>query len=140
VPSLIRSNPANADFSFTLTPSQEHLIMALQNKAFTLGNIAARVESLDYHTSPVQITNEGDSDLTINAGDPLTATGIATDANGLLGLATDFHMIRAGETDEMTVLDFRYGYGVILNGSMLPDTVTEPIRAALTGKGFKILP
>jgi hypothetical protein len=114
--------------------------MALQEKVFTLGNIAARVESLDYNTSPVQITNSEDEDLTINAGDPLTADGIAEDATGLLGLATEFRIIKAGETDEVTVLDFNYGFGVILNGSMLPETVTAAIKTALTGKGFKILP
>ncbi|MDR0327126.1 MAG: hypothetical protein LBI05_02395 [Planctomycetaceae bacterium] len=115
--------------------------MALQEKAFTLGNIVSRFESLDYNTSPVQVTNAGTEDLTINAGDPLTADGIATSASDkLLGLATDFRIIKAGETDEITVLDFNYGYGVILNGSMLPDTVTEPIKALLIGKGFKILP
>ena len=114
--------------------------MALQEKAFTLGNIVARYQSLDYNTSPVQITNDGTEDLTINAGDPLTAEGIADDAEGLLGLAAEFRMIRAGETDEITVLDFNYGYGVILNGSMLPETVTESIKTALMGKGFKILP
>jgi hypothetical protein len=114
--------------------------MALQEKAFTLGNIVARFQSLDYNTTPVQITNDGDEDLTINAGDPLTADGIAEDATGLLGLATEFRIIRAGETDEVMVLDFNYGFGVILNGSMLPATVTEPIKTALMGKGFKILP
>ena len=113
--------------------------MALQEKAFTLGNIVARFQSLDYNTSPVQVTNDGDEDLTINAGDPLTADGIATGASGLLGLATDFRIIKAGETDEITVLDINFGYGVILNGSMLPETVTEPIKAALASKGFKIL-
>ena len=113
--------------------------MALQEKAFTLGNIVARFQSLDYNTSPIQITNDGDEDLTINAGDPLTAEGIATGTTGLLGLATDFRIINAGETDEITVLDINFGYGVILNGSMLPETVTEPIKAALTSKGFKIL-
>jgi hypothetical protein len=114
--------------------------MALQEKVFTLGNIAARVESLDYNTSPVQITNSEDEDLTINAGDPLTADGIAEDTTGLLGLATEFRIIKAGETDEVTVLDFNYGFGVILNESMLPETVTAAIKTALIGKGFKILP
>ena len=114
--------------------------MALQEKAFTLGNIVARFQSLDYNTSPVQVTNGGTEDLTINAGDPLTADGIATNAAGLLGLATDFRIIKPGETDEITVLDINYGYGVILNGSMLPETVTAPIKTALAGKGYKILP
>ena len=113
--------------------------MPLQEKVFTLGNIVARLESLDYNTSPVQVTNSGTTDLTINAGDPLTADGLADSTSGLLGLATEFRIIRAGETDEVTVLDINYGYGVILNGSMLPATVTEPIKTALAGKGFKIL-
>jgi hypothetical protein len=114
--------------------------MPLQEKVFTLGNIVARFQSLDYNTSPILITNSGDSELTINAGDPVTEDGIAEDASGLLGLATEFRMIRSGETDEIMVLDINYGSGVILNGSMLPATVTEPIKAALMGKGFKILP
>ena len=114
--------------------------MALQEKAFTLGNIVARFQSLDYNTSPVQITNSGDEDLIINAGDPLTEEGIAEDENGLLGLATEFRILKAGESDEVTVLDINYGYGVILNGSMLPATVTESIKTALASKGFKILP
>jgi len=114
--------------------------MSLQEKAFTLGNIVARFQSLDYNTSPVQVTNAGDTDLTIGAGDPLTEEGIAEDADGLLGLATDFRIIKPGETDEITVLDINFGYGVILNGSMLPDTVTEPIKTALASRGFKILP
>jgi len=114
--------------------------MALQEKAFTLGNIVARFQSLDYNLSPVQVTNGGTTELTINAGDPLTADGLATNASGLLGLATDFRIIKPGETDEITVLDYNFGYGVILNGSMMPDTVTEPIKTALASKGFKILP
>jgi hypothetical protein len=114
--------------------------MALQEKVFTLGNIVARFQSLDYNTSPVQVTNSGETELTINAGDPLTEDGIAEDATGLLGLATEFRIIKAGETDEVAVLDYNFGYGVILNGSMLPDTVTEPIKAALASRGFKILP
>jgi hypothetical protein len=114
--------------------------MPLQEKAFTLGNIVVRFQSLDYNTTPVQITNDRDEDLTINAGDPVTADGIAEDATGLLGLATEFRIIKAGETDEVMVLDYNYGSGVILNGSMLPATVTEPIKTALMGKGFKILP
>ena len=113
--------------------------MALQEKVFTLGNIVARFQSLDYNTSPIQVMNDGDEELIINAGDPLTAEGIATSATGLLGLATDFRIIKAGDTDEITVLDINFGYGVILNGSMLPETVTEPIKAALASKGFKIL-
>jgi len=114
--------------------------MALQEKVFTLGNIVARFQSLDYNMSPVQVTNVGDTELTINAGDPVTEEGIATNATGLLGLAIDFRIIKPGETDEITVLDFNFGYGVILNGSMLPETVTEPIKAALASRGFKILP
>jgi hypothetical protein len=78
--------------------------------------------------------------LIINAGDPLTAAGIAKDANGLLGLAIEYHIIPAGETDEVEALDFNYGFGVILNGSMRPGTVTPAIKTALMGKGFKILP
>jgi len=113
--------------------------MALQEKAFTFGNIVARFQSLDYNTSPVQVVNDGDEDLIINAGDPLTGAGIATGATGLLGLATDFRIIKAGDSDEITVLDINFGYGVILNGSMLPETVTEPIKTALVNKGFKIL-
>jgi len=114
--------------------------MALQEKVFTLGNIVAGHFSLDYNTTPVQITNEDDVDLTIHAGDPLTATGIAEGAAGLLGLATEFRIIPAGETDEVMVLDFNYGFGVRLNESMLPDTVTAAIKTALIGKGFKLLP
>ena len=113
--------------------------MALQERAHTLGNIAARVESLDYNTSPVQITNETDSDLTINAGDPVTATGIADDETGLLGLAIEQRIIPAGQSDEIMVFDIHYGYGVILNGSMLPATVNADIKAALKSKGFKFL-
>ena len=113
--------------------------MALQEKAFTLGNIVARFQSLDYNTSPVQVTNDGGEDLILNAGDPITTEGIATNATGLLGLATEFRMIKAGETDEITVLDINFGYGVILNGSMLPTTVTEPIKTVLASKGYKIL-
>jgi hypothetical protein len=114
--------------------------MPLQERVFTLGNIIAGYFSLDYNTTPVQITNEEDSDLTINAGDPLTATGIAEDASGLLGLATEFRIIPAGQDDEVMVLDFNYGFGVRLNESMLPDTITAPIKTALIGKGFKFLP
>jgi len=114
--------------------------MPLQEKVFTLGNIVARFQSLDYNTSPVQITNAGDDELIIYAGDPLTEEGIAEDESGLLGLATEFRIIKAGESDEVTVLDINYGYGVILNGSMLPETVTGAIKTALADKGFKILP
>jgi hypothetical protein len=114
--------------------------MPLQERAFTLGNIVAGHFSLDYNTTPVQITNDGDMDLTINAGDPLTAVGIAEDAAGLLGLATEFRIIPAGETDEAVVLDFHYGFGVRLNESMLPKTITAAIKTALMGKGFKFLP
>jgi hypothetical protein len=114
--------------------------MPLQEKAFTFGNIVAGYFSLDYNTTPVQITNESTSDLTINAGDSLTAEGIAEDAAGLLGLATEFRMIPAGETDEVMVLDFNYGFGVRLNESMLPNTITTAIKTALIGKGFKFLP
>ena len=114
--------------------------MALQEKAFTLGNIAARIENLDYNTSPVQVENTGTSDLTINAGDPVTATGIATTDTGLLGLAVDLRIIPAGASDEVQVLDARYGYGVILNTSMLPATVNSAIKTALIAKGFKFLP
>ena len=114
--------------------------MPLQEKVFTLGNIVAGHFSLDYNTTPAQITNEEATDLTINAGDPLTATGIAEDATGLLGLATEFCIIPAGETDEVMVLDFHYGFGVRLNESMLPDTITTDIKAALIDKGFKFLP
>jgi len=114
--------------------------MGLQEKALTLGNIVVRFQSLDYNTSPVQVTNGETTELTINAGDPITADGIAENATGLLGLATDFRIIKPGETDEITVLDFNFGYGVILNESMLPDTVTAPIKTALAGRGFKILP
>jgi hypothetical protein len=113
--------------------------MALQERAFTLGNIAARIESLDYNTTPVNVT-AGTSDLTINAGDPLKAGGIATDATGLLGLAAEFTIVPAGQTVEVMVLDANYGFGVILNGSNLPATVTAAIKTALVGKGFKILP
>ena len=113
--------------------------MALQERAYTLGNIVARFQSLDYNTSPVQITNDGDEDLTINAGDPITATGIAEDETGLLGLAVEQRIIPAGQSDEITVLDIHYGYGVILNGSMLPATVSADIKAALKSAGFKIL-
>ena len=113
--------------------------MPLQEKVFTLGNIVAGHFSLDYNTTPVLITNEDDTDLTINAGDPLTATGIAEDATGLLGLATEFRIIPAGETDEVMVLDFNFGFGVRLNESMLPATITSTIRTALIGKGFKFL-
>ena len=112
----------------------------LQERAFTFGNIVAGHFSLDYNTTPAQVTNAGDRDLTINAGDPLTATGIAKDAAGLLGLATEFRIIPAGETDEVMVLDFNYGFGVRLNESMLPNTVTAAIKTALVGKGFKFLP
>ena len=112
----------------------------LQERAFTFGNIVAGHFSLDYNTTPVQVTNEDDTDLTINAGDPLTATGIAKDSAGLLGLATEFRIIPAGETDEVMVLDFNYGFGVRLNESMLPNTVTAAIKTALIGKGFKFLP
>jgi hypothetical protein len=114
--------------------------MPLQEKVFTLGNIVAGHFSLDYNTTPVQIANESDKDLTINAGDPLTATGIAESASGLLGLATEFRIISAGETDEVMVLDANYGFGVRLNESMLPDTITAAIKTALIGKGFKFLP
>jgi len=114
--------------------------MALQEKAFTLGNIAARVEDLNYNTSPVQVTNNGGSDLVINAGDPVTATGIASTGSGLLGLAIEHRIIPAGTTDEVMVLDYNYGYGVILNGSMLPATCNSTIQTALQSKGFKILP
>ena len=112
----------------------------LQERAFTLGNIAARVEDLNYNTSPVQITNGGASDLTINAGDPVNADGIATAEAGLLGLAIDFRIIPAGQSDEIMVLDYNYGYGVILNESMLPATLNATIKTALKGKGFKFLP
>ena len=114
--------------------------MALQEKVFTLGNIVAGHFSLDYNTTPVQITNEEDTDLTINAGDPLTATGIAEGAAELLGLATEFRIIPAGESDEVMVLDANYGFGVRLNESMLPPTITAAIKAALIDKGFKFLP
>jgi len=114
--------------------------MALQEKVFTLGNIAARVEDLNYNTSPVQVTNSGQSELVINAGDPLTADGIATSATGLLGLAADFRIIPAGQSDEVMVLDYNYGYGVILNESMLPASVNAAIKTALRNKGFKFLP
>jgi len=113
--------------------------MALQERAHTLGNIAARVESLDYNTSPVQITNNGTSDLTINAGDPVTATGIATSETGLLGLAIEQRIIPKGQSDEIAVLDIHYGYGVILNESMLPASVNAAIKTALKNKGFKFL-
>ena len=113
--------------------------MPLQEKNFTSGNIVARFQSLDYNTSVVQITNSAGTDLTINTGDPLTATGIAANASNLLGLASEFRIIKAGTTDEVEVWDFNYGYGVILNESMLPATVTAPIKTALVGKGFKIL-
>jgi hypothetical protein len=99
--------------------------MPLQERAFTLGNIVAGHFSLDYNTTPVQITNAGDTDLTINAGDPLAATGIAEGAAGLLGLATEFRIIPAGETDEVMVLDANFGFGVRLNESMLPATIAE---------------
>jgi hypothetical protein len=113
--------------------------MSFQEKVFTFGNIVAGHFSLDYNTTPVQITNEGTSELTINAGDPLTADGIAESATGLLGLATEFRIIKAGETDEILVLDANYGFGVRLNESMLPETITAPIKTALIGKGFKFL-
>ena len=112
----------------------------LQERAFTLGNITARVEDLNYNTSPVRITNGGENDLTINAGDPVNANGIATTEAGLLGLAIDFHIIPAGQSDEIMVLDYNYGYGVILNESMLPATLNAAIKTALMGKGFKFLP
>jgi hypothetical protein len=114
--------------------------MPLQERVFTLGNIIAGHFSLDYNTTPVQVTNDGESDLTINAGDPLTATGIAENATGLLGLATEFRIIPAGQSDEVMVLDFNYGFGVRLNESMLPNTITAAIKTALIGKGFKFLP
>jgi hypothetical protein len=114
--------------------------MPLQEKVFTLGNIVAGHFSLDYNTTPVRITNAGGSDLTINAGDPLTETGIATSATGLLGLATEFRIIPAGQNAEVMVLDFNYGFGVRLNESMLPDTITTAIKTALISKGFKFLP
>ena len=114
--------------------------MPLQERVFTFGNIVAGHFSLDYNTTPVQITNEGESELTINAGDPLTAEGIAEDETGLLGLATEFRIIPAGQSDEVLVLDFNYGFGVRLNESMLPETVTTEIKAALISKGFKFLP
>jgi hypothetical protein len=38
------------------------------------------------------------------------------------------------------VLDFNYGFGVRLNESMLPKTITTAIKTALIGKGFKFLP
>ena len=114
--------------------------MPLQEKAFTFGNIVAGYFSLDYNTTPVQITNGEATDLTIRAGDPLTASGLAEDASGLLGLSTEFRVIPAGETDEVMVLDVKYGFGVRLNESMLPDTITADLKTALISKGFKFLP
>ena len=114
--------------------------MPLQERAFTLGNIASRVPDLNYNTTPVEITNSSSSEITINAGDPITPGGIATDASDLLGLATEFTIIPAGGSDEVMVLDYNYGYGVILNESMLPETITPTIKTALQSKGFKFLP
>jgi|GEM_PF-3161109 len=65
--------------------------------------------------------------------------GIATTAAGLLGLATDYRIIPTGQSDEVMVLDYNYGYGVILNESMLPVSVNAAIKTALQGKGFKFL-
>ena len=114
--------------------------MPIQEKAFTLGNIAARFHSLDYNTTPVQVKNTGTAELTINAGDPVEAEGIATTATGLLGLSIEHRIIKPGETDEIQVLDYNYGFGVILNAGMLPATVTTVIKTALIAKGFKLLP
>jgi len=114
--------------------------MPLQGQAFTLGNIVARIEDLNYNTTPVQVINSGTSDLVINAGDPVSEAGIATTESALLGLAIEQRIIPAGGSDEVMVLDYQYGYGVILNGSMLPTTVSSTLKTALQGKGFKILP
>ncbi|GHT19087.1 hypothetical protein FACS1894189_7690 [Planctomycetales bacterium] len=113
--------------------------MALQERAFTTGNIVARFESLDYNTSPATITVAGATDLVLNAGDPVTATGIATSSTGLLGLNLEYRVIPAGASDDIEILDINYGFGVILNGSMLPATVNTAIKTALTSKGIKIL-
>ncbi len=108
------------------------MVAELYNKK--IQDLVLSMISPTYNWNPITVTPA--ADVTIMVGTPVSATGIATSATDMIGVALEDRALKSG-VDEMvnSVVKFE---GMVLKNSCLPASATDALKQEMIKRGCKI--